>query len=153
MWAVYNKDTKMIGTMEKGVEFANELVKNCDEFHGSIETTDEDIITNHRHYLVNDTFDGFIYSAERVEYYRLGDISVDLTNLKQIRSELLKKCDWISLPDVSLDNKAEWLEYRQALRDWPTQHTPDVNMWTYAPIPPGKTREDVVLYEGQLSLW
>lgn len=151
MWAVYNKDTKIIGTMEETLPHANVLVDNCFEYHGAIETTDEDIIANYRYYLVNDTFDGFIYSTERVEYYRLGDINVDLTNLKNIRTELLKKCDWISLPDVTLDNKTEWLEYRQALRDWPTHHNPDVNMWTYAPIPPGKTRDEVVLYESQLD--
>ena len=33
------------------------------------------------------------------------------------RGILLKECDWITNGDVLLENQAEWLQYRQSLRD------------------------------------
>lgn len=40
-------------------------------------------------------------------------------NVRNIRSQYLTACDWINGADVSLsdEKKAEWVAYRQALRD------------------------------------
>jgi len=49
-------------------------------------------------------------------------------------------------------NDNSFLDIKNAhLRVSGNVHT-DVNMWTYAPIPPGKTRDEVVLYESQVEL-
>ena len=46
-----------------------------------------------------------------------------LTELREIRDELLRSCDWTQLPDVqstfTSSKKEEWIEYRQKLRDLP----------------------------------
>jgi hypothetical protein len=52
------------------------------------------------------------------------------------RDELLKLSDWTQVSDCSLsdEKKAEWLEYRQALRDITTQDTwPNYPVWPIAP--------------------
>lgn len=50
------------------------------------------------------------------------------------RNELLAASDWTQLPDVPLETKAAWAEYRQALRDITEQPGyPDSIVW---PIPP-----------------
>lgn len=33
------------------------------------------------------------------------------------RNQLLQKSDWVVLPDVAVENKEQWLAYRQQLRD------------------------------------
>lgn len=45
-----------------------------------------------------------------------------LAAVRKHRTNLLKACDWTILPDspLSEEKKAEWLEYRQKLRDLPT---------------------------------
>lgn len=56
--------------------------------------------------------------------------------IRQERNRLLKECDWVVLSDVVIDPlvKADWLIYRQALRDLPASVT-DVNnvLWPIAP--------------------
>jgi hypothetical protein len=46
-----------------------------------------------------------------------------LTELREIRNQLLISCDWTQLPDVqekfTSSEKEEWSEYRQKLRDLP----------------------------------
>lgn len=39
--------------------------------------------------------------------------------LRQERNILLKDSDWSMMSDLILENKAEWITYRQALRDMP----------------------------------
>lgn len=47
------------------------------------------------------------------------------------RDGLLAASDWTQLPDVELDNRAAWADYRQQLRDlpddpaWPNVTFPD----------------------------
>lgn len=45
------------------------------------------------------------------------------------RDILLKECDWVTLSDVSLsdEKKTAWLNYRQALRDLPSNSTPELD--------------------------
>lgn len=44
-------------------------------------------------------------------------------NLRIDRASALSQCDWTQMPDAPLtsEQKQAWLEYRQALRDLPTQ--------------------------------
>ena len=51
--------------------------------------------------------------------------------IRNQRSSLLAKCDWMALSDVTLSD--EWKTYRQALRDVPTQSDPDNITWPTEP--------------------
>jgi len=42
------------------------------------------------------------------------------TSVRSERDELLTRCDWTQLPDSPVDKQA-WADYRQALRDVPSQ--------------------------------
>ena len=64
--------------------------------------------------------------------------TLDLTLVEQQartqRARLLLASDWTQLPDVPLDTKAAWADYRQALRDVPAQPSfPTEITW---PTPP-----------------
>lgn len=45
------------------------------------------------------------------------DESVHIHLVKETRAKLLSESDWTQLPDVPLQTKQAWAEYRQALRD------------------------------------
>lgn len=51
------------------------------------------------------------------------------------RDTKLSSCDWTQLPDVPLtpEQKAEWVSYRQALRDVTSQPDPFNIVWPVAP--------------------
>jgi len=55
------------------------------------------------------------------------------------RNARLAECDWTQLPDngLSEEKKAEWLEYRQALRDLPETY-PDPDVEIFFPTKVGK---------------
>lgn len=56
--------------------------------------------------------------------------------LRAQRDALLRACDWVTCADVPMDaaKKAEWVTYRQALRDMPATTTdPENPIW---PTPP-----------------
>lgn len=59
-------------------------------------------------------------NRKREEWERNRDY---LTELREIRDQLLTSCDWTQLPDVrdkfTSSKKEEWIEYRQKLRDLP----------------------------------
>ncbi|WP_297772655.1 tail fiber assembly protein [uncultured Roseovarius sp.] len=42
-----------------------------------------------------------------------------MEEIRRIRNQLLASCDWTQLPDVQMGAtaRAEWVAYRQALRD------------------------------------
>lgn len=42
------------------------------------------------------------------------------TNMRRLRNYKLVQCDWTQFPDAPVDGSV-WLEYRQALRDVPSQ--------------------------------
>jgi len=53
---------------------------------------------------------------------------------KNIRNVLLLESDWTQLPDVTLANRAEWVTYRQALRDITDQPGfPNNIIWPVSP--------------------
>jgi len=59
-----------------------------------------------------------------------------LTDIRFQRNKLLSKCDWTDLPStpLSIEKKAEWQNYRNALRDLPANTTdPENPEW---PLPP-----------------
>lgn len=47
--------------------------------------------------------------------------------LREQRNQRLTACDWTQLQDVELNNKAEWLAYRQALRNLPNNTVDPTN--------------------------
>ena len=54
--------------------------------------------------------------------------------LRMERNALLVSSDWTQYNDSPLDNKADWAEYRQLLRDFPATETdPDNPTWPSAP--------------------
>ena len=58
--------------------------------------------------------------------------------IRQERDHLLKDCDWTQLADVVLENKEEWVTYRQALRDVTTQIDPFNIVWPSVPNTSGE---------------
>ena len=57
-----------------------------------------------------------------------------LASLRVVRNELLAECDWTQVSDVTLDNKAAWATYRQALRDLPANTVdPENPTWPTKP--------------------
>ncbi len=53
--------------------------------------------------------------------------------IREIRNELLKECDWTQLSDVSSEIKSNWISYRQELRDITTQSNPFNIVWPVKP--------------------
>jgi hypothetical protein len=55
--------------------------------------------------------------------------------IRAIRNRLLEESDWTALVDTpfSIEKKAQWQEYRQALRDVPTQNSPYEIIWPTKP--------------------
>lgn len=51
--------------------------------------------------------------------------------IREIRTQMLKECDWTQLSDVNLseEEKETWREYRQALRDITLQDDPFNIIW------------------------
>ena len=46
-----------------------------------------------------------------------------LAQIRAIRNQLLKECDWTQIPDCTIPKKADWATYRQILRDLPSTVT------------------------------
>lgn len=55
--------------------------------------------------------------------------------VRQKRNQLLLASDWTQLPDAPVATKAQWAEYRQALRDITEQPDPFSVVW---PSPPAQ---------------
>ncbi len=53
--------------------------------------------------------------------------------IREIRNELLKECDWTQLSDVSSEIKSNWISYRQELRDITSQENPFNIIWPNQP--------------------
>lgn len=56
--------------------------------------------------------------------------------IRAMRDVKLAACDWTQMPDVPLtvENKAEWAVYRQALRDFPETCDIDNPVWPTPPV-------------------
>jgi len=53
--------------------------------------------------------------------------------IREIRNELLKDCDWTQLGDIPSETKTAWQSYRQELRDITTQSNPFNIEWPVKP--------------------
>jgi hypothetical protein len=53
--------------------------------------------------------------------------------IREIRNELLKECDWTQLGDIPSETKSIWTTYRQQLRDVTTQSNPFSIVWPEKP--------------------
>jgi hypothetical protein len=54
--------------------------------------------------------------------------------IRNLRTELLKECDWTVLADSPVgDNRAAWIEYRQELRNITSQENPFNIIWPTQP--------------------
>jgi len=58
-----------------------------------------------------------------------------LFTLRSTRNRLLADCDWTQLPDAQLSttDKKKWTDYRQELRDLPTNCDPSNITWPPSP--------------------
>ena len=62
--------------------------------------------------------EGVLHSVEEQESeYKTRIDNQVAQSIRTQRDKLLTECDWTQSRDVSLDNDADWVTYRQALRD------------------------------------
>lgn len=59
-----------------------------------------------------------------------------VNNYRRQRNFLLNSCDWTVLPDTPMSDakRAEWIAYRQALRDFPAKVETDVRIDMFTPV-------------------
>lgn len=87
--------------------------------------------------LDDTTVNEYHFKADYVVYFvDLGD-SPKLELIRQQRNSKLSECDWTQLPDAPLssEQKQEWAEYRQALRDLPQLQNLNVNAPQWPEMP------------------
>jgi hypothetical protein len=67
--------------------------------------------------------DGETTAAQQEAAYKAQKDEEQAKNVRTQRTEKLRDCDWTQLDDTPMSNtqKADWAEYRQALRDVPNQ--------------------------------
>jgi len=84
----------------------------------------------------NSDYAQFLLAFERGEAELVPYVLPALTwdDIRLQRNSLLAASDWTALPDVTLDNKQAWLDYRQALRDITATHNiPENIVWPTKP--------------------
>jgi len=73
--------------------------------------------------------------AEREAYARDVLPGLQWQSLRQRRDQLLAESDWTQSRDLNLANDAEWVAYRQALRDLPANTADPSNpAWPVKPV-------------------
>lgn len=76
--------------------------------------------------------DSYYWDTDKEQW--VVDVALKRSYIRQKRARYLQASDWTQLPDVPLESRAAWAEYRQALRDVPEQPGFPVNVeW---PVPP-----------------
>ena len=111
-----------------------------------IEADAQTMATANNAYYVLDTFDGYelnqlevVDGVVQVKSQSAQDAEIEanlLDSLRRRRTFLLSETDWTDLPNspLSSEKKAEWQNYRTALRDMPANTTDLENpVW---PLPP-----------------
>lgn len=101
------------------------------------------IFTEPVRYTANETYDSIkilsgqtkpLYEEFKKVHDNVVHIIIPFENLRVKRNELLKDTDWTQTNDIGLENEEEWVTYRQALRDLPTNTEDPINpVW---PEPP-----------------
>lgn len=78
---------------------------------------------------IGDSWDGSQFTPEPPNYELQWKI------VRTMRDQKLQESDWTQLPDVPLtsEQRAEWVTYRQALRDVTNQSDPFSIIWPTAP--------------------
>ena len=116
--------------------------------HGNNIPQDVVEITAERHTaLLAGQSAGHVITADKngrpvLEARKVPDDAHYAKHARKQRGSLLLECDWVVLPDVPMDEKtrADWIEYRQALRDVPAQPTfPQKIDW---PTPPKSAKKE-----------
>lgn len=90
-----------------------------------------------------------VMDIDSMEYANSGFASTQdkITAIKKHRSALLKESDWTQLEDVPVELRNLWKEYRQKLRDIPSQDSfPENIEW---PVSPEVYKDSLVLEETQ----
>lgn len=97
-------------------------------------------ITNSRSWRavhsVEELVEGETFSEVRPQLTEADILEDKLLEIRSKRQSLLSACDWTQLTDavLSIEEKAAWQEYRQALRDIPqTFVDPNDVVWPVAP--------------------
>ena len=98
-------------------------------------------------YLKGYTYEGLVWNDTEIPKPTLGELTTKheelvaaqpLKDLRKQRDTLLTKTDKYALPDwphASLAKQREWIDYRQALRDIPSNTEDPANpVWPTAPI-------------------
>ena len=70
-------------------------------------------------YVLGPIFTGDTATQDEADYKAIKDAE-RATNIRNLRTQLLKDCDWTQIADSTAD-KTVWATYRQALRDVPAQ--------------------------------
>lgn len=86
-------------------------------------------LTNFPTVNIGDSWDGTKFTPQPPDYDRQWKI------IRAMRDQKLQESDWTQLPDVPLtaEQRAEWVTYRQALRDVTNQPDPFNITWPVAP--------------------
>ena len=78
--------------------------------------------------------EGFHWKFDFQSHQWVRDLQMLSHQAKLQRANLLSGSDWTQLPDVPIQTKQAWAEYRQALRDIPQQSNfPENIVWPQAP--------------------
>lgn len=83
--------------------------------------------------------DGVVYQNYIVEMKEGEELTTAIrqkwNEIRFIRDDALKNCDWTQLSDapLTIDKKVEWATYRQKLRDITTQVDPFNIVWPFNP--------------------
>ena len=82
--------------------------------------------------------DGVYYQNWAIEDSTESEIETKIQNkwneIRNLRTELLKECDWTVLPDSPVgENRTAWIQYRQELRNITSQENPFSIVWPIQP--------------------
>jgi hypothetical protein len=82
--------------------------------------------------------DGVYYQNWVIEDSTESEIETKIQNkwdeIRNLRTELLKECDWTVLPDSPVgENRTAWIQYRQELRNITSQENPFSIVWPTQP--------------------
>lgn len=83
--------------------------------------------------------DGLYFQSWIVSNATQEEINIRLENkwneVRRVRNQYLSECDWTQLSDspLTIENKQEWIAYRQSLRDITLQDDPFNIIWPIKP--------------------
>jgi len=117
---------------EYSIYLVNEIIKPSDENFTKIINESTPILTNGKYYqnwIVEDA------PIEYTESMIQNKIDNKWNQIRSIRNQYLSDCDWTQLSDSPLttEQKTDWAEYRQELRDVTLQEDPFNIVWPIKP--------------------